>query len=84
MKLRRVALVVIDQCYSHAEFKHLSGTTSAARRPESPSTSPSLQTPMPRVKSARALQNSPFAALPDALLVELKGTDVNAIGSEAA
>jgi DNA mismatch repair protein MutS len=49
-------------------------------RPE-PGSSP---TPMPRVKSARALQSSLFAALPEPLLIELRSIDVASLSGEAA
>ncbi len=57
-------------------------------RPETNAPAPGQQQApakvMPRVKSARALQVSLFAALPDPLLNELRGIDVATLTPEAA
>jgi DNA mismatch repair protein MutS len=41
-------------------------------------------TPMPRVKSARALQSSLFAALPEPLIEDLRKVDLGSLTGEAA
>jgi DNA mismatch repair protein MutS len=51
-------------------------------RPEA-GTAPSTS-PMPRVKTARALQSSLFAALPEPILEELRRVDVATLSPEAA
>jgi DNA mismatch repair protein MutS len=53
-------------------------------RPESGVSPPASPAPMPRVKTARALQSSLFAGLPDPLLVELRGVDPASLSPEAA
>ena len=47
-------------------------------------TSPAPASPMPRVKTARALQSSLFAALPEPLVEELRRVDLASIEPEAA
>ena len=55
-------------------------------RPESLEAKSATITPrnMPKVKSARALQTSLFASLPEPLLMELKQVDVDSIGPDAS
>ena len=53
-------------------------------RPESGANSPITTTPMPKVKTARALQSSLFASLPDPLVVELRSVDPASLSAEAA
>ena len=52
--------------------------------PNAQTSSGAVASPLPKVKTGRALQNSLFAALPDPLLEELRATDVAALGPEAA
>jgi DNA mismatch repair protein MutS len=53
-------------------------------RPEAGASPPATSSPLPKVKTARALQSSLFAALPDPLLVELRGVDLASLSPEAA
>jgi DNA mismatch repair protein MutS len=53
-------------------------------RPESGANPTASTSPLPRVKTARALQSSLFAALPDPLLNELRSVDPALLSPEAA
>jgi DNA mismatch repair protein MutS len=53
-------------------------------RPESGASSTASSSPIPKVKTARALQSSLFAALPDPLLNELRNIDMALLSPEAA
>ena len=77
-RLAGLPVIVLDRAKTILAFLE------KQHRPES-GTSPGVTTSlMPRVKTARALQSSLFSALPEPLLIELRGISLESISAESA